>query len=190
MLRKTPADSNTLRQTRQVDRPGGFAAFPPYIWRIYTPVEIRLTAKFVSNKFNRMEQISFPQNIETIYIEASSFPDGVKAAHEKLHALVPPGNGRRFFGISYPGRDGKITYKAAAETLGPEEAKKLGLDTFTIRKGRYISETLTNWPGREMEIGGIFNKLLDRPAIASDGYCLEEYLDNNELRLMVTLFSI
>lgn len=48
-----------------------------------------------------METRTIPQNINAMYIQAASFPNGVKAAHEQLHDKVPTDDGRRFFGISY-----------------------------------------------------------------------------------------
>ena len=61
-----------------------------------------------------MEEHIIPQNINTVYIQASSFPNGVKAAHEQLHKKVPAGDGRKFFGISFPNEKGEIVYTVIA----------------------------------------------------------------------------
>ena len=136
-----------------------------------------------------METYTFPQNITAIYVEASSFPNGVLAAHKTLRAKVGEGAGRRFFGISYPNEKGEIIYKAAAGELYPGEAGELGLATFTIRKGDYISELLKDWMKQEGKIKDVFQDLLKQAGanVAGDGYCLEEYINDTDVRLMVTL---
>jgi hypothetical protein len=50
-----------------------------------------------------MKEHIIPDNINTIYVQATSFPDGVKAAHELLRSKLPGNDGRKLFGISYPG---------------------------------------------------------------------------------------
>ena len=84
-------------------------------------------------------------NIKVFYIEAISFPGGIKEAHRKLHSLLPSSEGRRFFGISHQSIEGNIVYMAATEEKYPGEAEKFGCETFTIKKGDYISETLKDW---------------------------------------------
>jgi hypothetical protein len=134
-----------------------------------------------------MELIQFPRDIHTVCVQAESFPHGVMAAHKRLREKLPVGDGRRFFGISWPDGRGGISYTAAAEQRDPAEPARYGLSTFVIRQGGYASELLKNWRSREKEIGEIFQDLLKRPDIAPDGYCLEEYINDNDIRLMVTV---
>ena len=77
-----------------------------------------------------MEEYQLLNDISAMYITASSFPDGVLAAHQKLHSLVPMNDNpeRKYFGISFP-IDGTIVYKAGAEELTAGEAEKSGLET-------------------------------------------------------------
>jgi hypothetical protein len=134
-----------------------------------------------------MEAYTIPQDIHTVYVQATSFPQGVKAAHEKLRATVPDSDGRRFFGISHPNEKWEIIYQAVAEELHPGEAASFGLETFTIRKGSYISEVLKDWMKQEGKIKEIFEKLLAHSDTSRNGYCLEEYLNETDMRLMVVL---
>jgi hypothetical protein len=126
-------------------------------------------------------------DIPAICIQAASFPNGVGMAHKTLRSKLPGNDGRRFFGISWPNERYEIIYRAAAERLYPDEAEIPGLETFTIRKGKYISEVLKDWLKQEGRIKEIFQQLLAYPGIAKDGYCLEEYLNDIDIRLMVTL---
>ena len=134
-----------------------------------------------------MEEYTIPQDINAMYVQATSFPNGVKSTHEKIHSLAAGNSKRKYFGISYPNPDGTINYKAAAEELYADEAASQGLEIFTIRKGKYITELLKDWMKQEGKIGETFRQLLKHPGIAKDGYCLEEYINDTDILLMVTL---
>jgi hypothetical protein len=85
-----------------------------------------------------METYVIEQDIPVLYVAAEVFPEGIKAAHEQLHALFPPSAERNFYGISRP-ENGAIVYKAAAEELHPGEAQELGCERMHVKKGNYIS---------------------------------------------------
>jgi hypothetical protein len=127
------------------------------------------------------------RDIKVLCITASSFPEGVQTAHRKLHSLFPATEHRAFYGISYPDKSGNIIYKAAADQLNEGEATQLNLETFTIRKGNYISEVLKDWRKDEMSVGKTFKKLLSDQRIDKKGYCLEIYLNENDMRCLVPL---
>lgn len=71
-------------------------------------------------------------DIKVFYVTASSFPDGIKEAYEKLHAMLPSVKDRKFYGISYP-QNGKIVYKAAVEEVSEGEANKYGCELLLSR---------------------------------------------------------
>jgi len=127
------------------------------------------------------------KDIKLLCITASSFPEGVQMAHKKLHALFPARERRTFYGISYPDKSGNIIYKAAANQINEGEAMQFNLETFTIRKGKYISEVLKDWRKNEMSVGKTFKKLLSDQKIDKKGYCLEIYLNENDMRCLVPL---
>jgi hypothetical protein len=133
-----------------------------------------------------METISLENDINVFYIAASSFPMGVMEAHQKLHALVPPAGGRRYFGISRP-ENGAIAYKAAAEEQYDGEAEKLGCETLVLKKGKYISEDIADFMQNIPAIGATFQKLLSYPGIDQNGYCVEWYFNDKDVRCMVRL---
>ena len=134
-----------------------------------------------------MEIFNIPSDIPALYIQALSFPNGVGMAHRQLREKLPPLPTRRFFGISWPNEKHEIVYKAAAEQLESDEATIPGLKTFVIRKGPYIGKVLKDWQKQEHRIGETFRALLTHPEIAKDGYCLEEYINDTDIRLLVTL---
>jgi hypothetical protein len=132
---------------------------------------------------------NFNDDIKVFYVKADSFPDGIKAAHNKLHSLVQSADGRRFFGISYPDKAGSIIYKAAAEESTPGEAEKYGCKTFVIKQGDYLSHTIKDWRKDESAIARTFQLMLRDPRVDSNGYCLEVYPNENDIVCLVKLDS-
>jgi predicted transcriptional regulator YdeE len=133
-----------------------------------------------------MENIKFDKDIVVIYIAASSFPDGVLAAHQNLHALFSSPASRRYFGISRP-ENGEIQYKAAAEELETGEAEKSGLQTITLKKGDYHAITIHDYMKGIPSIQKAFDTLISQPDIDPEGYCVEEYINQNDMRCMIKI---
>jgi predicted transcriptional regulator YdeE len=127
-------------------------------------------------------------DIRVACVKALSFPEGIGGAWAKLFSSLPSQEGRKLYGISYGGENAKITYMAAVEELHEGEADQLGLDTFVIRKGEYVSEFLPDWRSDETQIAKTFGKLLKDPRIdRKEGYCLEMYLNSKDVLCLVKL---
>jgi predicted transcriptional regulator YdeE len=123
-----------------------------------------------------MEKTTIETDIPVFYVTAKPFPDDVPDAYQRLHSKISNTSERRFFGISHPNEKGVIIYKAAAEELGLGEGAKYGCETFTIKKGEYVSIYIKDHMKDSTSIGDAFKKLLANPDIDHDnGYCLEIY---------------
>ena len=133
-----------------------------------------------------METINLSNDIKVFYITATSFPEGILEAHQKLHALVPFSTERKYFGISRP-EDGVIVYKAAAEELTPGEGEKLDCETMVLKKGNYISIVINDYMKDIPSIQKTFKELLDYPGIDPKGYCVEWYISDKDVRCMIRL---
>ena len=121
-----------------------------------------------------MGTITIDNDIKVFYVTAKKFPDAVPEAYQDLQARITDNSdNRRYFGISFPGQTGTIICKAAAEELQPGEAEKYHCETFTIRKGRYVSIEIKNHLRDPQCIGKAFQQLLAQPGIDPQGYCLE-----------------
>ena len=134
-----------------------------------------------------MEIIQIVNDITVMYINASSFPNGVLAAHQKLHTLIPFTTERKYYGLSRPENGGEIIYKAAAEIITSGEAEKLSLKTVVMKKGNYISKTLHDYMKNLPAIGKTFQLMLKRDDIDPEGYCVEYYLSDNDVQCIVRL---
>ena len=122
-----------------------------------------------------MEKYELVKDINVFYVPANSFPEGIKAAFDKLKNIVPQGDNRTVFGLSWPDENGKIMYKASFEENHPGEGKRYGLSSFIIKKGSYISELVKDFAGNLPQIGGSFQRLLKHPDIDPMGCCVEWY---------------
>ncbi len=134
-----------------------------------------------------METKNLPEDISVLIVKAEKFPLGVKAAHEKLHSMLNEENKRRFFGISWLGKNNEIVYYAAAEILSAGEADKYSCETFTIKKGDYCGIMLKDWCKTPALVGITFQKLLKVPGLDPEGYCLEIYHGETEMECLVKL---
>lgn len=126
--------------------------------------------------------------VKVYCLDVSPFPTAIKPAYDLLHQLYPPGNGRTYFGISYPDRNGGIMYKAAT-SLAPtdEPPTDVRFSVFTIRAGKYASAIIRDFMKDPTAIRQCFAEMIELPEVARDGYCLEMYLNPNDVQCMVLL---
>lgn len=134
-----------------------------------------------------MEFVTISEDILTFYVQATSFPEGVLVAWQTLHKMMANPQSRTYYGISHPDNAGKIKYMAAVLAENESEARQYGCPSFTVRKGRYVSKTLKNYMENPSLIAETFQELLQTGAIAKDGYCLEMFTSDNEMKCLVLL---
>jgi predicted transcriptional regulator YdeE len=134
-----------------------------------------------------METAILENGIKVFYVTATSFPDGIKESHEKLHSLIPFSKERKYFGVSRPENNGKIVYRAAAEEMEENEAEKLNCKTLVLKKGEYISLTINDFMKDLSSIERAFKQLLSYPGLDPQGYCVEWYLNEKDVKCMIHL---
>ena len=136
-----------------------------------------------------MEPYYITHDIRLACFPAASFPNGVMDAFKQLHAKVPNQNGRRLFGISWPDGNGSMVYKAAIEEISPGESEHLGAETYTLRKGEYLSLTVHNFMDDIPSIGKAFRVLVDAPGVHPNTIGVEEYISSTDVRCMVPMMT-
>ena len=122
-----------------------------------------------------MEKFKLDRDIELFCVKADSFPDGIIPAHEKLAVITKAGRSRNHYGISY-WYDNNNLYMAAAEFTKGKEAIPVGCETYTLKKGNYISIYIADFATDISQIGKSFEQLLADPGIDENGCCAECYL--------------
>ena len=134
-----------------------------------------------------MENFTLNEEIKVMCVTAESFPEGIAAAHQKLDSIAPVSFNRRHFGVSWGDGSGGIIYNAAAEEIEDGEAEKLGLERFIVKSGQYVQETVENFMQNIPTVAATFEKLLAQPNVDVQGYCLEWYLNEKDMKCMVKL---
>jgi hypothetical protein len=134
-----------------------------------------------------MEKYNLDRDIKIFYVTAISFPAGVGGAFQKLLSFLPAPGERILYAISSPNEKGEIIYKAAAEEAFPGEGEQNGCETFLIKKGTYWSELLIDRKKDESSVGRTFHQLLKHPDLDKNGYCLEIYPNETDVRCLVPL---
>lgn len=133
-----------------------------------------------------MDIFTLENDIKVFCITAKSFPDGVQEAHQSLHALIRFNPERKYFGISYPGPNGTMIYKAAAEELEKGELSKYGLEEYSIPLGKYLSIIIHDFMKNIPEIGQAFREITKDPRVDLESIALEWYTET-DCRCMVKM---
>lgn len=115
------------------------------------------------------------KSIPVFYIEATSFPMGIKDAFDKLYSIILGNKQRNFYGISNSQNNKGIIYKACAEQIENGEAEKLSLPSMVIPEGIYYCIEVDNFKSNPMIMGEAFKTILSQANIDSNGFCLEIY---------------
>jgi predicted transcriptional regulator YdeE len=131
-----------------------------------------------------MEIYNLKEDVKVFCTTAKSFPDGVQEAFITLEKMLSK-EGRTFYGISHGSKDGGIIYKAAVSESFEGEAEKYGFETIIIKKGEYITETITDWRKKMQAFGPTFKRLLSHPLFDKISPCIEWYKSDKEVVCMV-----
>ena len=132
-----------------------------------------------------MKEYLIEKDVKLLCVAAASFPAGIQAAFSRIHSIVPDAGTRATYGISHGSPNG-IIYKAGVIALPGEDGAQYGCEEFILRKGRYIGRVV-NWKENVQQIGETFQLLLAVPRIDKNGACIEEYINDNEVKCMVKL---
>lgn len=133
-----------------------------------------------------MELYHLKDGIRVCCVTASSFPQGIQAAFEKLHSILPSLEGRILYGLSRP-ENGTIVYKAAATETYEGEAVQYGCEPYVIPKGSYHTVLIKDFMKNVAAIGETFQQLIADPKIDPQGYCVEVYNNDKDVLCMVRL---
>ena len=121
-----------------------------------------------------MEVYQLKKDMKVICVRAKSFPNDIKQSFSQLIQLLPSIEGRTFFGVSYQAKSRDMVYNAAVLEAYDGEAEKYGCDSFVIRRGKYLAETLTEWKRDESSIGSTFRKMAEA-RMDTEFPCIEWY---------------
>jgi predicted transcriptional regulator YdeE len=136
-----------------------------------------------------VESIFIENNIKVYYVTANSFPEDILTAHQSLHSKIPFSKERRYFGLSRPEKNDEIVYKAAVEQIQEDLEKDYQLDTLEIEKGTYKCITISNYLKDVQSISQAFQELIALSNIDPNGYCIEWYFNDKDVRCLVRIIE-
>ncbi|RPE08037.1 hypothetical protein EGT74_13265 [Chitinophaga lutea] len=122
---------------------------------------------------------TFEAAIPTVYVEAASFPEGIRPAFDELCGGLKM-QGRTLYGVTER-MNGKWVYRACATDLGDNPQ----LPRYNIPAGKYLAYVLPDWEKHMPMIGQYFEWLLEHPDAKADTIALEYYKTMDEVWLMV-----
>ena len=128
-----------------------------------------------------MEKYTLPHDLKVFGIHVKTFPNGIGEAFDALMKRMHGGNTRSYYGISELGEKGDILYYAATEETLDGEAKKFGYDIYIVKKGEYLTVTVTNWRKKLDSIKDVFDAMLNDDRIDKTNPCIEWYRNNDEM---------
>ena len=118
--------------------------------------------------------------------KAKSFPEGVLEAHQYLHGLISRSENRKYYGKSKGNSNEGTDYWAGISIENGDNFKELEKET--ILEGRYYCKNLTGYMKNPSIIGEAFQEMLKHPELDhATGYCLEDYVSDEEVICMVKL---
>lgn len=132
-----------------------------------------------------MEDYLFDNDIFFACKKASSFPDGVMDAYQGLHAAIPFSNERKFMSFSWMNAENEIVYLAGAEILEGEAYP--AFETFTLKKGKYRGTVIKDFMDKIPQMGHLFQELSRDPDTDKEGYCVEWYFNETDVKCFVKL---
>lgn len=133
-----------------------------------------------------MEVIEIKEELIVLIEKAQNFPNDVKAAFERLATKVGGFENRTMYGFSY-WEDGGLTYLAGCSPVSSEETSALSAETFTVKAGSYISETIKNWEGNEHLFESTFKKL-GHAGYVADALGIEWY-EGKDVKCMLRIIK-
>jgi hypothetical protein len=138
-----------------------------------------------------MTQVSITKrdDLKLMYVQASSFPDGIKEAWDKLESPLASLRGRKFYGVTRL-VDGVMEYRACVIPLDDSEPLRLGFATFTVPSGYYATKKLVNWASQTHLIKIIFEELRSQHSLDPNRPHIEFYRSQKEVVLMAPIIHM
>ncbi len=134
-----------------------------------------------------MDEYLFENDIVIACKRASRFPEGVAEAFEILHAIIPFSTDRKFMSFSWMNDEKEIVYLAGAEILDGESFPSL--ENITLKKGKYRGKVIKNFMDKIPQLGQLFKELCRDPDLDKEGYCVEWYYNETDVKCFVKLID-
>ena len=113
-------------------------------------------------------------------VKANGGTKGAKEAFDTLESKLPSLKGRRFYGAYDPQTR---EYRACVVMVQGEDPLSLGLDSWTIPGGTYVTKKVINWSSKIMQLPQIFDEMASDRKVDPGRPSVEYYRSKSELVL-------
>ncbi len=131
-----------------------------------------------------METYQVNKNIHVFGLQVKTFPKGIGEAFAELVKKLPGGFNRSYYGIAYMENNTPFYFATAIETYDGE-AKEYGYENYDIKKGKYITVTVTGWRNKTDTIKDVFAEMMKDNRYDMSSPCIEWYKNENEMLCML-----
>ncbi|MEP6844714.1 MAG: DinB family protein [Panacibacter sp.] len=153
----------------------------------FTPFKIRvMTVGLCQIKILLMEIYHISHNITVFGNKVKTFPQGVAEAFHDLIKMLPQGDERPYYGLSWCVGN-NITYIAAAEQMAEGEASNYACNIYTIKKGEYLSIPVYDWLNKTASIKNVFEEIMKDKRADDQSPAIEMYKNNKEMLCLVAV---
>jgi hypothetical protein len=133
-----------------------------------------------------METYHVPHNVKVLGNVVETFPAGIGEAFDALIKMLPEGDKRLYYGISWcSGND--ITYIAAAEQKTENEATQFGCKIYIIEKGDYLCIPVYDWRRKTASIKNVFEEIMKDARADNKEPAIEIYKNEKEMFCLVKM---
>lgn len=122
--------------------------------------------------------------IRVMFVKAKAGTAGAKEAFDTLESKLSSLRGRRFYGAYDP-----LTreYRACVETIQDENAASLGLESWIIPGGKYMTRKVNDWHLKIRELPQMFEEMARSCEVDLTRPSLEHYRSERELILYLPI---
>jgi len=131
-----------------------------------------------------MDSLILGEDIQVAYINTTGSRENIIKANKELTAHFPDFKERRRFGISTFDEQDIGFYKAAVEAT-VAESEALGLQTFTIKHGAYMSFYITEYSNDPDSIYDAFELLKGQQEADPNAHCIQWYIGADDVKCLV-----
>lgn len=132
-----------------------------------------------------MEKYNNNQDIQVL-CKRVDFPIGIEAGFKELAEKFGMDD-RTFYGISTMDENYKVLYDAAVSTKDGDDELAKAYIPFTIPRGEYLSETITDWMQKTDSFKVVFGELMQSPEYDPNFPCVEWYIDDKKMMCWVKM---
>jgi hypothetical protein len=129
-------------------------------------------------------------DIPMMRVKADMMGKGPPAAFDRLESKLPTLKGRKFYGVFQQAAGGEPVFHACVAQVESDDPKAMGLETWVLPGGRYVSRKVMDWEKvvREGKLPGMFDAMAQehmQELLHRDLFSVEYYRSMREMHMLL-----